>query len=57
MCIKWRQHLYRKDVLYGVCTGNILNEELNAFGDVKAKGTYTDEIYEIEFNDVEAKMM
>ena len=44
-----------KDVLYGVCTGNILNEELNAFGDVKAKGTYTDEIYEIEFNDVEAK--
>lgn len=44
-----------KDVLYGVCTGNIINEELKAFGQATAEGTYTDEIYNIKFNDVEPK--
>ena len=44
-----------KDVLYGVCTGNIINEELKDFGQATAEGTYTDEIYNIKFNDVEPK--
>ena len=45
----------KKDILYGVCTGNILNEEIASPPAILGGKSYTDAIYNIEFTDIKAK--
>ena len=45
----------KEDILYGVCTGNIINEEITSPPAISGGESYTDEIYNIEFTDIKAK--
>ena len=45
----------KEDILYGVCTGNILNEEIKEPPKLENGDSYTDRIINLTFKDIESK--